>query len=182
MRASVVLITAFLAFANGASAGTVDWEAAREAGMPKLADSAFPQAAAQATFLDADGKERTLDDWKGKVLLVNFWATWCFPCREEMPSLDKLQAEMGGDDFEVLTIASGRNPMDAIEKFFDETDIHNLPILRDEKQHLAREMGVAALPISVLIDREGFEVARVIGDADWSSDTAKSVINQLTAP
>lgn len=182
MRASLVLITAFLAFANTAAAGTVDWEAARQSGMPKLTESAVPNGGGHAVFTDASGEEKTLADWKGKVVLVNFWATWCFPCREEMPSLDRLQAEMGGEDFEVLTIASGRNPIADIEKFFDETGIEHLPILRDEKQLLAREMGVAALPISVLIDRDGFEVARVIGDEDWSSDAAKSVIAQLTAP
>ncbi|MRX49121.1 redoxin domain-containing protein [Paracoccus sp. S-4012] len=182
MRASLVLITAFLGFANGALAGPVDWQAARDAGLAKIADLPEPVAAPDTVFLNAAGEERSLADWQGKVLLVNFWATWCAPCREEMPSLDALQQELGGDDFEVLTIASGRNPLPAIEKFYDENGIETLPILRDERQSLARAMGVLGLPVTVLIDREGHEVARLIGDADWASEPAKAVIAQLTAP
>ncbi len=182
MRASHVLITAFLAFANAGHAGVVDWQAARDAGMPKLAEAAKPEPAPLIPFLDEAGAERTLADWKGKVLLVNFWATWCAPCREEMPSLEALQAELGGEDFAVLTIASGRNPPPAIDKFFAEIGVETLPKLRDERMALARAMGVMGLPVTVLIDREGNEVARLIGDADWASEPAKAVVRQLTAP
>jgi len=182
MRASHVLITAFLAFANAGHAGVVDWQAARDAGMPKLAEAAKPEPAPLIPFLDEAGAERTLADWKGKVLLVNFWATWCAPCREEMPSLEALQAELGGEDFAVLTIASGRNPPPAIDKFFAEIGVETLPKLRDDRMALARAMGVMGLPVTVLIDREGNEVARLIGDADWASEPAKAVVRQLTAP
>lgn len=182
MRASHVLITAFLAFANAGHAGVVDWQAARDAGMPKLAEAAKPEPAPLIPFLDEAGAERTLADWKGKVLLVNFWATWCAPCREEMPSLEALQAELGGEDFAVLTIASSRNPPPAIDKFFAEIGVETLPKLRDERMALARAMGVMGLPVTVLIDREGNEVARLIGDADWASEPAKAVVRQLTAP
>ena len=182
MRASHVLITAFLAFANAGHAGVVDWQAARDAGMPKLAEAAKPEPAPLIPFLDEAGAERTLADWKGKVLLVNFWATWCAPCREEMPSLEALQAELGGEDFAVLTIASGRNPPPAIDKFFAEIGVETLPKLRDDRMALSRAMGVMGLPVTVLIDREGNEVARLIGDADWASEPAKAVVRQLTAP
>lgn len=182
MRASHVLITAFLAFANAGHAGVVDWQAARDAGMPKLAEATKPEPVPLTPFLDESGAETTLADWKGKVLLVNFWATWCAPCREEMPSLEALQAELGGEDFAVLTIASGRNPPPAIDKFFAEIGVETLPKLRDERMALARAMGVMGLPVTVLIDREGNEVARLIGDADWSSEPAKAVVRQLTAP
>lgn len=182
MRASHVLITAFLAFANAGHAGVVDWQAARDAGMPKLAEATKPEPVPLTPFLDESGAETTLADWKGKVLLVNFWATWCAPCREEMPSLEALQAELGGEDFAVLTIASGRNPPPAIDKFFAEIGVETLPKLRDERMALARAMGVMGLPVTVLVDREGNEVARLIGDADWSSEPAKAVVRQLTAP
>ncbi|WP_136653076.1 TlpA disulfide reductase family protein [Paracoccus aeridis] len=181
---SIALYTSLLVAANAlaavpAAAGPVDWQAAREAGLAKLTDGA--QAVPDVPFTDAGGKQVSLADWKGKALLVNFWATWCAPCREEMPSLDALQAQRGGDDFAVLTIASGRNPPPAIRKFMDETGVKNLPVLTDERMALARAMGVMAMPVTILIDAEGNEVARMIGDADWSSPAALSVVDQLRA-
>lgn len=128
-----------------------------------------------------DGRTLASDDLKGKVVLVNFWATWCAPCREEMPSLDALQTALGGEDFQVVPIATGRNAPAQIDKFFAETEVRNLPVLLDPKQQLAREMGVVGLPVSVLIDRDGHEVARLLGDADWASDAAQAVIRQMTA-
>lgn len=187
MQARLTLITALLCCANAAAltpagAGPVDWDAARAAGLPKLAEAATPTPVPDTPFLDAEGREVSLADWKGKALLVNFWATWCAPCRKEMPSLDALQAEDGGKGFEVLTIASGRNPPPAIAKFFAEENITHLPALRDERQALARQMGVLGLPVSVLIDAQGREVARLIGDADWSAPAARAVVSQLAAP
>ena len=179
MRASHVLITAFLAFANAGHAGVVDWQAARDAGMPKLAEAAKPEPAPLIPFLDEAGAERTLADWKGKVLLVNFWATWCAPCRKEMKGLSELQAEFGGDDFEVLTIATGRNMPAAMTKFFAEIGVDNLPLSRDPTQGLAREMAVLGLPVSVILSPSGHEIARMTGDAEWESDSAKAIIRTL---
>ena len=177
-----ILYMALLAGANAAAAGPVDWQGVRDAGLPKLADLAQPKPAPDIAVTDPAGAEHRLADWKGKVLLVNFWATWCAPCREEMPSLDALQATLGGDDFQVLTVAAGRNPPPAIDRFFEEEGITHLPRLLDPRQQLARAFGVAGLPVTVLIDREGREVARLIGDADWNSPAAHSAIGQLIAP
>jgi thiol-disulfide isomerase/thioredoxin len=116
------------------------------------------------------------------VVLLNFWATWCAPCREEMPSLDALQAELGGDDFQVVAIAAGHNPAPAIEKFLTEAKITNLPVLLDPRQGLARGMGVMGMPVTILIDRDGNEIARLIGGADWASEASKTLIRQATAP
>lgn len=182
MLRSAILYMGLMAFANAGAAGTVDWQAARDAGLPKLAELAEPAPAPDVAITDPDGAEHRLADWKGKVLLVNFWATWCAPCREEMPSLDALQAKQGGDDFAVLTVAAGRNPPPAIDRFFAEEEIQNLPKLLDPRQELARAFGVLGLPVTVLIDREGREVARLIGDADWNSPAAHAVIEQLVAP
>lgn len=181
MLRSGVLYTALVLGANAALAGPVDWDAVRAGGLEKLAP-VEAVAAPDTVFLDESGVEKRLSDWKGKVVLLNFWATWCAPCREEMPSLDRLEADLGGDDFAVVTVATGRNPLPGIKKFFEEEEIENLPILTDARQELARAMGVRGLPVTVLLDREGREVARLIGDAEWDTDAAKSLISQLTAP
>lgn len=98
-----------------------------------------------------------------------------------MPSLDQLQAEMGGDHFQVVPVATGRNPPEKVDRFFEENGVENLPVLLDPRQQLARQMGVVGLPVTILIDRDGNEVARLLGDADWASEPAKQVIRQLTA-
>lgn len=95
--------------------------------------------------------------------------------------LDALQAEFGGDDFQVVPVATGRNKLMGIRKFFDEVDVTELPILMDPKQGLAREMGVMGLPVSVLLDRDGNEVARLMGDADWASDSARAIVAAMIA-
>ncbi|UWR21715.1 TlpA disulfide reductase family protein [Sulfitobacter sp. S190] len=152
----------------------------RSGDMKKLAVHDTPKATSSAAFNLADDAGRaTLADYEGKYVLVNFWATWCAPCRKEMPHLSELQAEFGGDNFEVLTIATGRNSPQGIQKFFAETGITNLPRHQDPKQELASQMGIFGLPITVLIDPEGREIARLRGDADWASDSAKSIIKTL---
>ncbi|MBS4010760.1 MAG: TlpA family protein disulfide reductase, partial [Roseovarius sp.] len=118
-------------------------------------------------------------DFQGRHVVLNFWATWCAPCRAEMPTLSNLQTEMGSEDFEVVTIATGRNAPTAMAKFFDEIDVDNLPLHTDPKSALARAMGVFGLPITVIIDPEGHEIARLQGDAHWDSESAKAIIAAL---
>lgn len=95
--------------------------------------------------------------------------------------LSELQTLLGGDDFEVVTLATGRNTPPAMKKFFDDTGVDNLPLHRDPKQQIARDMGVLGLPITVILDREGQEIARLRGDADWSSDNAQDILRALIA-
>ena len=176
----LILYTARAAGANMALAGEIDLTAANTAGL-KLAQGNM-EPVSQTVFTDPEGGEHSLGDYAGQALLVNFWATWCAPCREEMPALNALQKELGGADFQVVTIAAGRNPLPAIEKFFTEAEIDSLPVLLDPRQKLAREFGVVAMPATILIDRDGREVARMMGPADWASDAAKAAVRQLTAP
>lgn len=164
----------------GATAAQADLEAAalmREGDMKKLIIHDTPQATSSAAFfLEDDGGKATLEDYEGKYILLNFWATWCAPCRKEMPYFSELQKEFGGDDFEVLTIASGRNSPEGIKKFFAEVGVDNLPRHQDPKQALSSQMGIFGLPITVLIDPEGREIARLRGDAEWASDNAKAIL------
>ena len=177
----VVLYTALTVGANAAMAETARpdmaaIDALRTGDMAKLVLSEAPEMAPDGLLLDATDGEHHLSDWKGTFLLVNFWATWCAPCRAELGALDRLQAELGGDGFEVVTVATGRNPVAAIEKLFAGEGISHLPILRDPDQTFAHDMGVLGLPVSVLIDSEGREVARLIGDAAWDSPEAKALL------
>lgn len=156
-------------------------EALRDGQMRKLMFHADPQPLPDTPFETAEGGTLQLADFAGRYTLVNFWATWCAPCRHEMPSLSRLQEAMGGDRFAVVTIATGRNAPEAIARFFDEIEVTNLPQHRDVGGALARQMGIAGLPITVLLDPEGREVARLIGDAEWDTDSAKAIVAALTA-
>ncbi len=175
-----LMYTALLAGANAAIAGGPDIVSLRTGDMKKLVVHSTPQATSDAAFfLEDDAGTTTLEAYRGKYMLVNFWATWCAPCRKEMPQLNTLQKEFGGDDFEVLTIATGRNSPEGIIKFFAEAGIDSLPRHQDPKQALAAQMGVFGLPITVVIDPEGREIARLRGDAKWDSDSAKAIIKSL---
>jgi thiol-disulfide isomerase/thioredoxin len=178
---SAVLYTALALGANAALAGTVELEALREGTIKKLAFAAEPSAVSQAIFTDETGGEHALADWQGKYVMVNFWATWCAPCRKELGALDALNRDFGGDSFEVVTIATGRNPVPAIERLFAEVGVESLPILLDPKQALSRDMGVLGLPVSVILDPEGREIARMSGDAEWNSDSARAIVAALLA-
>lgn len=173
-----VLYTAAMCVAN---AGAADVAALREGDMRKLNFHSEPVPAGVEPFETIDGEAMTLADFAGRHVVLNFWATWCAPCRKEMPTLSALQAAMGGEDFEVVTIATGRNDPVGMQQFFDEIGVDNLPLHRDPQQRLAREMGVLGLPITVIIDPEGMEIARLQGDADWSSESAMAIVAALVA-
>ncbi len=180
---AAILYTGLAFGANTAVADMSNLAALRDGDMKKLVLHEPPRESGTAAFLLADGAgQATLADYRGKYVLLNFWATWCAPCRKEMPMLSDLQSEFGGDRFEVLTIATGRNSPQGIKKFFDEIGIDNLPRHQDPKQALARQMAVMGLPITVILDPEGAEIARLIGDADWASDSAKAIIAALVTP
>ena len=104
------------------------------------------------------------------ILIINFWATWCAPCKKEMPSLNNLAQEMKYEDIRIITIASGRNSKEAIDDFFDDNNLVNLKKYRDPRGRIAVKYGVTALPTTVVINPTGLEIGRIIGDIDW--DTA----------
>ncbi|MEO1733100.1 MAG: TlpA disulfide reductase family protein [Pseudomonadota bacterium] len=174
-----VVYTALTLGANVALADMSSIEALRSGDMKKLVFHTEPVPVSQAAFVREDGGTGTLADYRGKYVLLNFWATWCAPCRHEMPMISELQSEFGGETFEVVTLATGRNSPQGIERFFEETGLSNLPKHKDPKQAVARDMAVLGLPITVIIDPGGMEIARLRGDADWSSDSAKAIVAAL---
>lgn len=173
------LYTAAVVLANPALADVDAAKAAVSGDMRKLVFLEDPRPGGSVDFMTFDEQPLSLSDWKGKWVVLNFWATWCAPCRKEMPMLSALQAEMGSDTFEVVTIATSRNPPAKMKLFFDDIGVENLPLHRDPKSLLARSMGVLGLPATIILNPEGMEVARMTGDADWSSEDARSVLTAL---
>jgi thiol-disulfide isomerase/thioredoxin len=153
----------------------------RAGDMRKLAIHTKPKTMITEPFLDRDGNEIDLSKYAGKTILLNFWATWCAPCRAEMPSLDALNQTLGGDNFEVVTIATGRNPVPMIEQFFESTDVKSLPMHRDPKMTLARATGVFGLPVTLILNPKGQEIARMQGEADWNSPDAHALLSAIIA-
>lgn len=154
---------------------------------PAAAD--FPFAASEPKeppafgFVDASGNEVTLADFAGKVVVLNLWATWCAPCRREMPALDRLQAELGGDDFTVVALSVDRASVDLarIEGFYEEVGVERLEIYRDPDMRVPRELRAPGLPTTVVFDRDGMEVGRVLGDAPWDGPEAVAILEEIMA-
>jgi len=148
--------------------------------MKKLNFSA-PKPFVDTAFVGEDGQPMNFDAFKGQYTVVNFWATWCAPCRAEMPTLEALDKAFEGKGLDVMTIATGRNPQPAIDKFFAEIGVENLPKHLDPKQALARDMAVLGLPVTVVLNQDAREIARLTGDAHWDSPEAVAILTALVA-
>lgn len=139
-----------------------------------------PGPAVNVAFDTPDGKRVTMADFRGRAVLLNLWATWCAPCRAEMPALDRLQAQLGGDEFEVVTVNIDTARLDRREAFWKETEIRHLTFYADPKadifQALKRAGKAVGLPTTILVDAEGCELGVMAGPAEWDSDDAKGLI------
>jgi thiol-disulfide isomerase/thioredoxin len=137
---------------------------------------ATPEVLPEIKFQDASGNERSLAQWRGKVVLLNLWATWCVPCRKEMPALDRLQKELGSDRFEVVAVSVDKTGIGGAKKFLDELKVERLAAYADSNVRLTAALKAVGIPTTLLIDAEGREIGRLTGPAAWDSEDAKRLI------
>jgi len=137
-------------------------------------------------FEDAEGKPRKLSDWRGKTVLLNLWATWCVPCRKEMPALDELQGKLGGKDFEVVAVNIDTRDPEKPKSFLKEAKLTRLGFFSDQKAKVFQDLKAIGralgMPTSVLVDAQGCEIGTIAGPAEWASDDAVKLIKAAVKP
>jgi thiol-disulfide isomerase/thioredoxin len=137
-------------------------------------------------FEDADGKPKKLSDWRGRTVLVNLWATWCVPCRKEMPALEALQARLGGPKFEVVAVNIDTRDPEKPKTFLKDANLTRLGFFNDQKAKVFQDLKsvgrALGMPTSVLVDGAGCEIGTIAGPADWDSDDAVKLITAAMAP
>jgi thiol-disulfide isomerase/thioredoxin len=163
-----------------ASAGALNPALATRA-MKRLTIHPRPRAMPRIVALDGKGGRHDLSEWKGKVLLVNFWASWCPPCRREMPEIIALQNAYEGKDFKVIAISEDYKGYDWAFSALKMMGGQGLTLLWDKGNASLKAIGMKGLPVTLLVDRQGREVARLIGPAEWNSEEAHAVIDRLLA-
>ena len=138
------------------------------------------------SFEGADGKAKRLSDWRGRTVLVNLWATWCVPCRREMPALDTLQAKLGGPNFEVVVINIDTRDPDKPKNFLKDANLTRLGYYSDAKAKVFQDLKsvgrALGMPTSVLVDGQGCEIGTIAGPAEWGSDDAVKLITAAISP
>ena len=157
----------------------------RKGDMGKLVVHREPRPRIEEGWRDQYGNAISLEDYSGKVVLLNFWATWCPPCRKEMPGIDRLAGELGGEDLAVIPLSMDRFDVERVVDFFEEIDVQHLGIHQDRSGATARRAGALGLPVTLILDRDGREIARLAGEAEWDGPNAKAILTrviEMTAP
>jgi thiol-disulfide isomerase/thioredoxin len=145
----------------------------------KFVRAAAPEPVADLAFLDADGNARRLSEWRGRTVLLNLWAAWCTPCKMEMPSLDRLEAKLGGDDFAVLALSVDRTGPKEPAAFFAREGISRLKLYNDATGDVGRPLRASGLPLSVVLNEKGEEIARFLGPTEWDSPATIAELQAL---
>ena len=182
MRFTAMLPATILALAMalpGAGRAAAAVPEAATSDLPNFTLSQPPKPVPPAAFKDAADHSLELSAFRGRVVLVNLWATWCAPCRAEMPALDRLQADLGGSDFQVVAIAQDRGGKDKATAFLEGVGAKHLQLYIDDTMRSGRTWGALGLPTTFLVDRQGHEVGRVLGPAEWDSPEAKALIRRF---
>ena len=179
-----LIITGVMAVASFALMIWDPWRA--PLGKPAVAASASklewldaPKPAAATPFEDAAGVTHAFADFHGRVLVVNFWATWCAPCVREMPTLDALQSRLGGARFQVVAINQDREGAKVAGPFLESKGLRHLTTYAEPALHFVRDAGLRGLPTSLVIDRDGREIARLEGTADWDSPEMVATLQRI---
>ena len=167
-------------------AAVIVWQFAAQRGVaapPPLEDgmASFivhdpPRPLPELSFSDGQGNDLTLDDFRGRLVLMNVWATWCPPCLRELPSLDRLQGTLGGDDFEVVALSIDREGVSAIETFYTEAGIENLEIYSDRPAAALSDLALVGLPTTLLVAEDGRVLGRYDGPAEWDEPEVLALI------
>jgi thiol-disulfide isomerase/thioredoxin len=138
-----------------------------------------PRPLPEVAFRDQADRPLRFADFRGKVVLLNLWATWCAPCRQEMPTLDRLQTILGGPDFEVVALSVDREGRPAVEAFYEELGLEALAIYVDDSAKASRVLGAFGLPTTLLVNRDGEEIGRLLGPAEWDSPAMVRFLGDL---
>lgn len=137
-----------------------------------------PRVFPELQFMNGEERALTLADFRGRLVLLNIWATWCIPCRREMPALDRLQAELGGPEFEVLALSIDRKGLPAVEAFYEELGLEALGMYVDSSSKASRSLAVVGIPTTLLINRSGDEVGRLVGPYEWDDPAMISFLRE----
>jgi len=129
-----------------------------------------PKLYEDVVFMDVNQKNVNLDDYKGKLVILNFWATWCAPCKEEMPSLDNLQSNIKLNNLKIFPINIGQEDIINSKNFFKKLSIQNLEIYFDAPITLAKKFSLRGVPTTIIFNKDGKEFARIIGSIDFSNE------------
>jgi thiol-disulfide isomerase/thioredoxin len=173
---SAVILLMWGVYASFAGTGADEARPPLRGAMREFALKEPAAAVPEIHFVDNDEQERTLDDFRGRVVLLNFWATWCGPCVEEMPSLQRLQATLAGQPFLVLPVSQDRAGLPLVRRFYQEHELSGLGLYADKTSSAGRSLKLRGLPTSLLLDAKGRELGRFEGAADWSAPEALALI------
>jgi thiol-disulfide isomerase/thioredoxin len=157
-------------------AGRANQTGVRSGKMAAFVARKVPEPLPDITFQDASGKDVTLSSLKGKTILLNLWATWCQPCREEMPALNRLQKSLGGDKFEVVALSLDRQGYAASRKFLDQLNATDVILYADPTAKQGLALKLVGMPTTILINKDGNEIGRLAGPAEWDSEEAQDLI------
>ncbi|MCY4445793.1 MAG: TlpA disulfide reductase family protein [Rhodobacteraceae bacterium] len=178
----ILIYVFFIGLANPIIASDYDFvtlNALKEGELKSLIIHKDPQKIKPDSFLDPSQNEVHLDQFNGQVLVVNFWATWCAPCRKELPTLDRLQSHFNPEQVKIIVVHVGRTSAEVVSQFWQENQIQHIESYYDPKLKFSRSMSAIGLPTTVLITKEGEEFARLLGDIEWDQENVIQILENV---